>query len=290
MTLIIDNVIIPHWIRHYRIVLVFSRMVAVHNSEAIEGTRRILSSVQKAIDILNIFDENVTELGNKEIAEKLNLPPSTVSGLVYTLKKNQYLRQNQDNQKYKLGLKLLDRASLLLDQIDIRKIAYPFLKEIHDWSGESVNLAVLDGDKIVYIERIHGSHPLGIHYQVGRKMPMHSTALGKAIASHLPQNELCSLMEDYEFTRVTQFTILDKSKFENELQKVKERGFSIDDQENEVGGRCISAPILDNTSYPIAAISVSVPIQRLPDDKIKTFGEKLMDVSTEISRIIGYRV
>ena len=90
----------------------------MQNSNTVEKTRRKISSVQKAIDILNLFDENVTELGNKEIANKLNFPTSTVSGLVYTLKKNHYLSQNKDNQKYKLGLKLLDRASVLLDQID----------------------------------------------------------------------------------------------------------------------------------------------------------------------------
>ena len=171
----------------------------MQNSNAVENTRRIISSVQKAIDILDLFDEDVTELGNKEIANKLNIPTSTASGLVYTLKKNHYLAQNQYNQKYKLGLKLLDRASVLLDQIDIRKIAYPQLKEISHWSGESVNLAVLDGGEIVYIERIISSHPLGINYEIGKKQPIHSTALGKAIVSHLPQNELSTLLKEYDF-------------------------------------------------------------------------------------------
>jgi DNA-binding IclR family transcriptional regulator len=262
----------------------------VNNSNGIQSKRRKISSVQKAIDILNLFDANVTELGNKEIADKLHLPTSTVSGLVYTLKKNNYLSQNQESQKYMLGLKLLDRASVLLDQIDIRKIAYPQLKEISNWSGESVNLAVIDEGEIVYIERILSSHPLGIHYEIGKKQPIHSTALGKAIVSHLPQNEISSLLQDYHFFPVTQYTINEKNKFEDELAKIRERGYSIDDQENEIGGRCVSAPILNKNAYPIAAISISVPMQRMSDKQIEVFGEKMIDASSAISRIIGFRL
>jgi DNA-binding IclR family transcriptional regulator len=262
----------------------------MQKANAVENTRRKISSVQKAIDILKLFDENVTELGNKEIADKLDLPTSTVSGLVYTLKENHYLSQNQENQKYRLGLMLLDRASVLLGQIDIRKIAYPLIKDISNWSGESVNLAVLEGGEIVYIERILSSHPLGIHYEIGKKQPIHSTALGKAIVSHLPHNELLSLLKDYKFFPVTKYTIIDKDKFEAELAEVRERGYSIDDQENEIGGRCVSVPILNKYSYPIAAISVSVPLQRLPDKKIEDFGQKLKDVSREISRTMGFQL
>lgn len=244
--------------------------------------------MQKAIDILNLFDSDITELGNNEIASRLKLPPSTVSGLVYTLKKNNYLNQNPENHKYMLGLTLLDRASVLLNQIDIRQFAYPHLKELSIWSGESVNLAVLDKREIVYIERILSSHPLGINYEIGKKQPIHSTALGKAIVAFLPQLEINSLLLDYEFTAVTKYTITDKVEFINELELVLERGYSIDDQENEIGGRCVSAPILNKSAYPIAAISLSVPIQRLSNEQIKIVGARLVEACREITGTIPF--
>jgi DNA-binding IclR family transcriptional regulator len=258
-------------------------------SNKVESSRKKIASVQKAIDILNLFNSDIPEMGNKEIAIKLNIPTGTVSGLIYTLKANHYLDQNPENQKYRLGLKLLDRASVLLDQIDIRKLAYPQLKELSKWSGESVNLAVLDEGEIVYIERLHSAHPLGINYELGRTEPIHSTALGKAIVAHLPQNEIAALLNDYNFFSVTRNTIIDKHKFEDELAAIRERGYSLDDEENEIGGRCVSAPILDKKSYPIAAISVSIPIHRIPDKRIKEYGKKLLEATRAVSRIIGFR-
>lgn len=258
------------------------------NSNKEKKARRKIASVQKALDILNLFDTDVKELGNKEIANKLNLPTGTVSGLLYTLKTNHYLDQNQDNQKYRLGLRFLDRASVILDQFDIRNIAYPQLKKLSNWCGESINLAIRDESEIVYIERLQSAHSLGFNHELGMRAPIHSTALGKAIVSHLPLNDLSVMLEDYKFFPVTQYTIVERRLFEEELAKVRERGYSVDDQENEVGGRCISAPILDHRHYPVAAISVSAPIQRLPDDQIKVFGEKLREITSTISRRIGF--
>lgn len=260
-------------------------MPDINNSES---SRKKIGSVQKAIDILNLFDKDVTELGNKEIADRLKIPTGTVSGLVFTLKSNHFLDQNPENQKYRLGLKILDRASILLDQIDIRKIAYPQLREVGEWSGESVNLAVLDGGEIVYVERIHSSHPLGIHYELGKAEPIHSTALGKAIVAFLPENEISDLLNGYNFTSFTTHTIDNRKKYEDELAKVKVHGYSLDDEENEIGGRCVAAPILNQKRYPIAAISVSVPVLRLPDDQIEIFGAKLIEITRKVSKIIGY--
>ena len=108
-------------------------------------TRKKIASVQRALDILNLFNNGHVELGNAEIAKLLDLPIGTASGLIYTLKVNNYLDQNPANRKYRLGLKLAERAAVLLEQLDIRKVAAPILEELRDWCGESVNLAVRDG-------------------------------------------------------------------------------------------------------------------------------------------------
>ena len=145
--------------------------------------------MQRALDILNLFNNGHVELGNAEIARLMDLPTGTAAGLIYTLRINNYLDQNPTNRKYRLGLKLAERAAVLLDQLDLRKVAAPLLEELRDWCGESVNLAVRDGNEVVYIERMFGDHSLGIRSELGRRGTLHSTALGKAIFSFLPESE-----------------------------------------------------------------------------------------------------
>lgn len=251
-------------------------------------SRKIIASVQRALDIINLFNDGRVELGNAEIAKALDLPVGTASGLIYTLKLNNYLDQNQVNRKYRLGLKLAERTSVLLNQLDIRKVAAPFLEELRDWSGESVNLAVRDGNEVVYIERMFGNHALGIRSELGRRGALHSTALGKGIFSFLPVFERQALLSQYKFISVTPYTITDIEVFVKELDLIHKRGYALDEQENELGGRCVGSPIFNQTGYPIAAISISVPIQRFPDGDIEKFGNKLISTAEAISRKMGY--
>ena len=251
-------------------------------------TRKKIASVQRALDILNLFNNGHVELGNAEIAKLLDLPIGTASGLIYTLKSNNYLDQNPANRKYRLGLKLAERAAVLLDQLDIRKVAAPYLEELRDWCGESVNLAVRDGVEVVYIERMFGDHALGIRSELGRRGALHSTALGKAIFSFLPASEQKSLLTNYKFTPVTPLHHNRQENILNELTLINKRGYALDEQENELGGRCVGAPIFDRTGYPIAAVSVSIPIQRFPDKDIEKFGKKLISTAEKISRQMGH--
>ena len=162
-------------------------------------TRKTIASVQRALDILNLFNVGHVELGNAEIAKLVGLPVGTASGLIYTLKVNNYLDQNPANRKYRLGLKLAERATVLFDQLDLRKVAAPYLESLRDWCGESVNLAIRDGNEVVYIERMFGDQALGIRSELGRRGSLHSTSLGKAIISFLPEIERQALLSRYVF-------------------------------------------------------------------------------------------
>jgi IclR family transcriptional regulator, KDG regulon repressor len=249
--------------------------------------RKTIGSVQRALDIINLFDKAHVELGNAEIAKLVDLPIGTASGLIYTLKVNNYLDQNPSNRKYRLGLKLAERAAVLLDQLDLRKVAAPYLEQIRDWCGESVNLAVRDGNEVVYIERMFGDHSLGIRSELGRRGNLHSTSLGKAILSFLPDSELKNILDGYVYTQVTPFSIKSETELVTELSKIKQRGYSVDEQENEMGGRCVGAPIFNRNGYPIAAISISVPIQRFPPEDVEKYGNKLVAIADMISKKMG---
>lgn len=249
---------------------------------------KIIASVQRAFDILNLFEGPRSELGNAEIAKLLDLPPGTAAGLIHTLKVNNYLDQNPANRKYHLGMKLAERAAVLLDQLDLRKIAAVHLEELREWSGESVNLGILNGHEVVYIERIFGKHALGIRSELGKRAPIHSTALGKAIIAFHSREKINNFIGSYQFFPVTRYTITDPDRFLEELNRVQKCGFALDEEENEIGGRCVAAPIFDHDGCPVAAVSISVPIQRLPREKIPTVSEKLKDTARSISYGLGF--
>lgn len=248
---------------------------------------KIIGSVQRALDILDLYDQKHNELGITEIGRALELPKSTAAGLISTLEINGYLQQNPTTRKYRLGYKLAERTGVYLAQFDLRQIATPILEELRDECNESVNLGVRDDDHIIYIERLHGMNMLGMRSEIGKRENIHSTALGKAILSSLPIREVDVFIRSHDLIPVTPHTITQTERFKAELKKTHKRGYAIDNQENELGGRCVAAPIFDYRGSPIAAVSVSVPLQRMPESEISTFGKRVREAADEISRMLG---
>jgi IclR family KDG regulon transcriptional repressor len=251
---------------------------------------RTIGSLQRAIDILDLFDEQSIELGITEMSEALGLHKSTAAGLVYTLEDNGYLDQDVANRKYRLGFKLLERAFTLLDQIDVREAALPRIQELRDWCDESVNLAVRDGGQVVYIENLRTTRSLGMRSKVGYRAHMHSTALGKAILAELSQREVEQVIAEWGLVAFTNRTLTDRERFLEELVQTRQRGFAIDDEENEMGVRCVAAPIFDHTGQPVAAVSVSGPLLRFSLPELPRYGEKVREAALAISRSLGYRL
>ena len=250
---------------------------------------RMIKSLQRAIDILDLFDKHVIELGITEIAEALGLHKSTAAGLVYTLEHNGYLAQDAETRKYGLGFKLVERASVLLDQIDVRQVALPYLQELIAWCDESVNLAVRDGGQIVYIERLTTTQSLGMRAKVGYRAPLHCTALGKAILSGMPLREAEELVAQHGLPATTANSITDRAQFLQEMDRVREQGFAVDNEENEIGGRCVAAPIFDHARRPTAAVSISSPVLRFPLTEVPRYGQKVIEAADAISLRLGYR-
>jgi DNA-binding IclR family transcriptional regulator len=251
-------------------------------------TSKKIGSIQRALDILNLFSSQSSELGTTEIARALGLHKSTTASLVYTLDANGYLGQNPDTRKYRLGLKLVERAFAMLDQVEVRQVAFPFLRELRDQWNETVNLAILDGPDIVYVERMLGTKALGMRSEVGRRAPAHSTALGKAILSCLPVATVQAFVSQYGLPAMTPRTITDPDKFLVELERIREQGYAVDDEENEIGGRCVAVPVFDHTGQPVAAASVSAPTARLPVSEFLQAGAMVRETAKSISRGLGY--
>ncbi len=249
---------------------------------------KLIGAVERALDILELFNERTPELGTTEIADATGLHKSTAAGLIYTLAAKGYLAQNPTNRKYRLGLKVISRARVVLGSMDLRQIALPYLHHLRDQFDETVNLAILDAGDMVYVERLLCGHALGMRSEVGKRERAHSTALGKAILAYSEPGDVQTYVTRYGLASTTERTITDWATLEQHLALARRQGYAIDDEENQVGGRCVAAPIFDYTGRPIAAISISAPAARLALGAIPRIGDQVSAAASAISASLGY--
>ncbi len=249
----------------------------------------IIQSVARALAIIELFDETNRELSIKEISTKLDLNKSTVHSLLSTLKEYGYISQNNETNEYSLGWKLYERGYLMISQMDIRNIARPHLEKLNNETNQTVHLVTLLGKEAIYIDKITGNSTLVIYSRVGKRVPLHSSGVGKVLAAFLNETQLNSVMEGYVFEKRTENTIQTHEAFFEELNRVKENGFAMDYEENEQGIICLAMPVYDYSGEVIAAVSVSTPKTFFNDDVEKFNYESLKKCVEEISHDLGYQ-
>jgi len=244
--------------------------------------------LNKTFSILEILLQQGSAMNMTEISKKLGLYPSTIHRILDTLKHWGYVEQDSHTHKYQLGLKLLELEMAKLQQIDLVREATPYLKELVNQCNETVHLGVLKEGDVLYSAKEESSQTIRMCSYVGKRSPLHCTALGKVLLAYLPEEERKKILDKRELPRFTEKTITDKKELEKELNKVKEQGFALDIGENEKDVRCIAAPIRNYQRRVIAAVSISGPAFRI-DKKIQNnLKGALIETSTKISKRLGY--
>jgi DNA-binding IclR family transcriptional regulator len=243
----------------------------------------------KTFAILDVLLEHKTPMTMSEISEKLKFYPSTVHRILDTLKYGGYVEQNPDNQKYQLGLKLLELGMAKIHQIDLVKEAKPFLKELAKKCNETVHLAILEDTNVLYLAKEESSQTIRMISYVGRRGPLHCTALGKVLLAFLPLEERGELLDRLELFRLTENTITDRVQLETELNTIIEKGFAMDREENEKDVRCLAAPVKNYKGRVIAAVSISSPAYRVNKENQNHLKEYLITACQKISSRLGYK-
>lgn len=245
-----------------------------------------IKSVIKSLNILNLFSDSRYELSISEINKELGLGLSTTYRLLGTLKYKNYIEQNPQNLKYKLGSEFLNKAFLVSDnEANVIKKSIPYLENLRDFTKESVSLAILDGRDIVYIAKEDSYEYLRTNIKIGKKLPAYNTALGKILLAYLPPeqfNRLFKLNKDKNFIN-NNYSDLNISEFKQYLEKIKEEGIAFDDEECVPGIRCLAAPIKDIDGEVSTAISISGPTIRFTLEKIDLWKRELIKAAKKIS-------
>jgi len=243
-----------------------------------------IKSVIKSLNILNLFSNSRCELSISEISKKLDLGISTTYRLLGTLKYKNYIEQNPQNLKYKLGREFLNKAFLVSnDEANIIKKSIPYLEKLRDFTKESVSLAVLDVRDIAYIAKVDSYEVLRTNIEIGKKFPAHKTALGKILLAYLSPEQFNRLFNKDKLLVSAPCSNLDISEFKQYLEKVRGEGIAFDDEEATSGIRCIAAPIRDIDGEVSTAISISGPTIRFTLEKIDLWKRELVKVARKIS-------
>jgi IclR family KDG regulon transcriptional repressor len=253
----------------------------------IEKEKTRLSSVANAVRLLKVFSDDSYEIGISDLGKRLQLPKSTVHRLASTLIDANMLEQSEENGKYRLGLAMFELGSLVRRKMDVSGEAKPFLMALREKTGETVHLAILDGPSIMYINSLESKQAVRMTLDIGMRKPAHSTAAGKVLLAFQPADVLEQVLAE-GLQGHTPNTIVDPDQFRQELAQIRTRGYSMNDEENQVGVRSLAAPVRDYAGNVIAATSVAGPAQRLTKKVLAAFAPEVVSAADAISARLGY--
>ena len=237
-----------------------------------------VQSLDRAFAILEIMADAGGVIGLSQLAAEAKLPLATIHRLVRTLVDLGYVRQEPSRQ-YSLGPRLMRLAESSTKLVGT--IASPYMSTVVDALGESVNLAVLDGDEIVYVAQVQPSNNfMRMFTEVGRRTMPHTTAVGKAILADRTERDVRALLQRTGMPRRTEHTITSPDEFVADLEQTRKQGYAIDDGEQEVGVRCVAVAV-PGAPRPMA-LSMSGPLTRMTDDVVERAAPMLHEAARQI--------
>jgi IclR family KDG regulon transcriptional repressor len=245
-----------------------------------------VKSADRVMQILELLSNHPEGLTVKEISQALSYPQSSAFNLVQSLSQNDFLSQTRIKQ-YKLGPKLIQIGMRSLESLDIYSEGLPYLTALMEKVNETVFMAVLSGDEMVYVSKVSSNRSIQTSAQIGSRKPMYCTGLGKAFLACLPLKERKRILDNIELKAMTPKTIIKTEELERQLDLFVEQGYAIDDEEGEEGLFCLAAPVFDAYRKIIAAISVAGPKERMIVQK-DYIVEQLLNTAGKISESIGY--
>jgi IclR family transcriptional regulator, KDG regulon repressor len=246
-----------------------------------------LQVMDRALAILDVLGSVEGDSSLPELCIALGLHKSTLHRLMMVLEGHRLVDKNPETGRYRLGLKLFELGSKAIASLDLRELALPHLTRVQHETQETVNFAVMDKGEVLYIAKIEPQRNLRIAAHVGHRFPAYCTALGKAMMAELPEAEVDVILAGCEMKVRTPNTITSAVILKEELRMIHSRGYSIDDEENDEGARCVGVAVRNQKGSPVAAISVSGPASRVTKSKVPEIAEILTRSAQALSRELG---
>lgn len=249
--------------------------------------REANGSITRAFAVLEYLAAAEDWVQLRSLARDLGMRPSTAHRVLGTLRGLGYVQQEPISSRYGLSLKVAWLSSQVLERTQLREVAHGPLVGLADTTNETAHLAVIENAEIVYVDKVDGRQPVRMRSGIGKRGFVHSTAVGKAIAAFLPEEKRAELLSSLDVRAMTPKTLTNRRNLDAHLEGVRRQGYSVDDEENEIGIRCLGCPVFDHTGTVVAAVSVSgwtvtMTLPRLPE-----LAEQLKRTCRDISGALG---
>lgn len=252
----------------------------MYNDENLD--RNIIKSVLKSFHVLeSLIDHENISVG--ELSQITELGKSTTHRILSTLKQLRYVDQDPKSNNYFATIKMFELGNKVANKIPIRKIARPHIENLFLQSNETINLGILDNNSILYLDKIVAKEPLRIELDIGIKVPAYCSALGKILTAYNSMH-----IEQFEYVKYTENTIGSDSEFKEELEKVKNQGYAVDNEEYIKGLYCIAVPVLSPENNAVASVSISMPAVRFSIDLIDHYISILKECTLNIEKNLFY--
>jgi DNA-binding IclR family transcriptional regulator len=245
-----------------------------------------LHSLDRAVAVLEMLGESDTALSLAEVCQRLRLHKSTAHRSLMVLERSALIERTPEN-RYRLGLKLYELGNRAVEQVDLRTRVHPYFRRLAAQVGETVHLSVLQKTSIVYLDKVEPNRRVCVSSKTGTSNPVYCTSMGKAMLAFQPPEVIEQIVGKIRFVRYTHKTLTSRDALLKALERVRRRGYAIDDQEIELGVRCIGAPIFDEKRNAIAAVSVSGPASRITAPTMPEIAEHLLRCCRDISVSLG---
>lgn len=245
-----------------------------------------LHSLDRAVSVLEVLGESDTPLSLAEICQRMDLHKSTAHRSLMVLERSALIERTLEN-RFRLGLKLYELGNRAVEQIDLRARVHPFFRRLAAQVGETVHLSVLQKTSVVYLDKVEPNRRVCMSSKTGTSNPVYCTSMGKAMLAFQPEEVIEQIVAKIRFVRHTPKTLTTRDALLKALERIRRRGYAIDDEEIERGVRCVGAPIFNENHRAIAAVSVSGPASRITVQSVPGIAEHVLRCCRDISASLG---
>lgn len=246
-------------------------------------------ALDKAVSILETLSGCDGDIDLASLSKMMRIPKSTLLRLLSTLRANNLVRQDEETKRYSLGLGLVALGKAAEKSFNLSEVIHPFLVELTEKTGETASLTMLEGSHAVYIDQVVSTSMIRGQPRIGLSLDLHCSSGGKVLLSALSDEKINSIILKGPLAQKTVKTITDVEKLRKEIERVRELGYAVDDEEVESGGRCIGAPLKDEHGNVVAAISVMGPTTRIRQKDYERIAGIVKEEALKASRSLGYK-
>jgi DNA-binding IclR family transcriptional regulator len=247
-----------------------------------------VKALEKSLLILEILANSGGEIDLSTLNRHTQIPKSTLLRLLNTLKNHNFVLQDSQSRRFRLGWALIHLGKAAEQSFNLIQIVHPFMEDLASQTGETVSLVLLDGDHAIYVDQVVSSSIIRGHPPIGTPLHLHCTASGKVLLGAFSSQEFESFIGRTQLVKKTEKSIVNPLVLQEEIRRIQKQGYAFDDEETEIGGRCVAAPVFNKQGHIEASVSIVGPSTRIRQSDLVSIATVVKRVADQASAALGF--